>query len=107
MGILRTATSGRGTAPRNRSTCISRPDGSEDATAPTNGFILASDGLPSVYVSGDNASVAVADEIAQRRYRIDVAVVHVGAARVPPFGDALLTLDAERAVEATRLAVIL
>ncbi|MFT3916704.1 MAG: MBL fold metallo-hydrolase [Anaeromyxobacteraceae bacterium] len=78
------------------------PDGTEHLTGPVTGFVLASEGLPTVYVSGDNASVAVVQEVAAR-FRVDVAVLFAGAARSPRLlGDALLTLDAARAVEAAR-----
>ena len=56
-----------------------------------------------MYVSGDNASLAVVREIAARVGNPDVAILHAGAAQVPPFGDALLTLSSEQSVEAARL----
>ncbi|MFO0583539.1 MAG: MBL fold metallo-hydrolase [Anaeromyxobacter sp.] len=78
------------------------PDGTEHLTGPVTGFVLASEGLPTVYVSGDNASVELVREVAAR-FRVDVAVLFAGAARSPKLlGDALLTLDAARAVEAAR-----
>jgi L-ascorbate metabolism protein UlaG (beta-lactamase superfamily) len=63
-------------------------------------FVLSADGLPTVYVSGDNASAAVA-EIARRAPRLDAAVLHAGAARVPgKFGNRALSLDSVRAAAA-------
>jgi L-ascorbate metabolism protein UlaG (beta-lactamase superfamily) len=47
-----------------------------------SGFVLSGDGLPTVYVSGDNASMRVVGEVA-RRVSVDVALLFVGAARVP------------------------
>lgn len=47
------------------------------------GFVLSGDGVPTVYVSGDNASVGVVAEVARRTGPIDVALLFVGAARVP------------------------
>jgi L-ascorbate metabolism protein UlaG (beta-lactamase superfamily) len=79
------------------------PDGTEHLTGPVTGFVLHGDGLPTVYVSGDNASLRVVGEIADRFPAIDTAVLFGGAARTPLLGDANLTLDAAGMVEATRI----
>jgi len=79
------------------------PDGVEHLTGPVTGFVLHGDGLPTVYVSGDNASLAVVEEIAARFPDVDVAVLFGGAARLPLLGNANLTLDADGMVEATRI----
>lgn len=79
------------------------PEGSEEATGPVVGFVLAGDGVPVTYVSGDNAAVRVAREIRERVGPVEVAVLFAGAARVPPFGDEPLTLTGERAAEAARV----
>ena len=79
------------------------PDGTEHLTGPVTGFVLQADGLPTVYVSGDNASLRVVREIAGRFPSVDVAVLFGGAARTPLVGDVNLTLDAAGMVEATRL----
>lgn len=50
------------------------------------GFVLSGPGLPTVYLSGDNASIATVAEIARRAPAIDAAVLHAGAARVPTIG---------------------
>ncbi len=79
------------------------PDGTEPITGPVTGFLLASDGLPTVYISGDNASLAVVGELATRA-RVDVAILFVGAAKSPRLlGDALLTLDSDGAAAAAKL----
>jgi L-ascorbate metabolism protein UlaG (beta-lactamase superfamily) len=79
------------------------PDDTESVTGPVTGFIVTSEGLPTVYVSGDNASVEHVRAIAARVH-VDVAVLFAGAAKSPKLlGDALLTLDAQRAAEAARL----
>lgn len=49
----------------------------------TTGFVLTGDGLPTVYLSGDNASLRAVADIALRCGPIDVAVLFIGAARVP------------------------
>lgn len=79
------------------------PDGTEHLTGPVAGFVLHGDGLPTVYVSGDNASLRVVKEIAARFPDVDVAILFGGAARTPLLGDANLTLDASEMVEATRI----
>ena len=59
------------------------------------------DGVPTVYISGDNASIAVLVEVARRVGPIDVAVLFVGAARVPTKERGRpLTLTSERATAA-------
>ena len=72
---------------------------------PVIGFVLRGDGLPTVYVSGDNASVDVVREIAERHSPIDSAVLFCGGAEVPVlWGDgAYLTLTPNAAVKAARL----
>ena len=80
------------------------PPGADAVLGPVTGFWLAGDGLPSVYVSGDNASLDVVREIAGRMGVPDVAILFAGAAGEPQFFDgAPLTLTAARAVEATRI----
>jgi len=59
--------------------------------------------LPTVYVSGDNASLRVVEEIAERFPSIDVALLFGGRARTPLLGDANLTLDAAGMAAATRI----
>ncbi|MET7996441.1 MBL fold metallo-hydrolase [Amycolatopsis sp. NPDC005232] len=77
-------------------------DGDRDDTGHINsqviGFVLSGTGLPTVYLSGDNASVRVAAEIANKVGPIDVAVLFAGAARVAAkFDGRPLTLTSERA----------
>ncbi|MER5404149.1 MBL fold metallo-hydrolase [Streptomyces sp. NPDC002769] len=80
------------------------PAGSEPVVGEVTGFVLSGEGLPKVYVSGDNASLDVVREIARREGPFDVAVLFAGAARTPLVPDAPLTLTSE---EAARAAVIL
>ena len=80
------------------------PDGCEPITGVVIGFILTAADLPTVYVSGDNASLAVVREIAERFGPVDTALLFVGAVRTGLFDGALLTIDSEQAAEA---AVIL
>jgi L-ascorbate metabolism protein UlaG (beta-lactamase superfamily) len=83
-------------------------DGGRDADGHVNcevtGFVLAGENLPTVYVSGDNASVGTVAEIARLVDRVDVAVLFVGAARVPAKqGGRPLTLTSERACAAAEV----
>jgi L-ascorbate metabolism protein UlaG (beta-lactamase superfamily) len=79
------------------------PEGAEPLSGVVTGFVLEADGLPTVYVSGDNASLDVVDAIARRFPGIGLAVLFVGGANVGRFGDEPLTLDAPRASAAADL----
>jgi len=79
------------------------PDGSESLVGEVTGFVLSGKGLPTVYVSGDNASTRVVREIADRVGPVDVAVLFAGAAQTPLVGDAYLTLTSEQAAEAAEI----
>ena len=78
------------------------PDGTSHLTGPVTGFVLTGDGLPTVYVSGDNASVDVVRAVAERTGPVDVAVLFAGAARTALI-DGYLTLTAQDAAEAARV----
>ncbi|APA97149.1 MBL fold metallo-hydrolase [Nocardia seriolae] len=77
------------------------PEGCESQTGVVTGFVLAAEGLPTVYVSGDNASVEYVERIAERFPRIDIAILNVGAANVDRFGDIDLTLNGRTAAKAS------
>jgi L-ascorbate metabolism protein UlaG (beta-lactamase superfamily) len=83
-------------------------DGTRDSWGNVNceviGFVLTSDGLPTLYVSGDNASIERVTEVAAKMPQIDIAILFAGAARVD-FKDEgrPLTLTAERAADAALL----
>lgn len=77
------------------------PEGCEPVTGDVVGFVLSGDGLPTVYVSGDNASLDLVREIAARVGTVDTAVIFAGAVRNPElFDGALLTLDSAGAAQA-------
>lgn len=78
------------------------PVGIDEIIGPVVGFILQAPTLPSVYVSGDNASLDLVDAIAARYAPIGVAILFAGAARVPEI-DAHLTLRSQDAVDAARI----
>src|SRR5699024_269777 len=66
------------------------------------GFVLTGEGLPTLYVSGDNASLDRVREVAERFPQVDTAVLFAGAARIPMIDD-ILTLDGARAAEAATI----
>jgi L-ascorbate metabolism protein UlaG (beta-lactamase superfamily) len=80
------------------------PVGTEDITGPVTGFFLHTDdgSTPSVYVSGDTVDLDAMSALADR-YRVDVALLHLGAAGFEELGDLRLSLTAVQAVEAHRL----
>lgn len=78
------------------------PPGSEEWVGPVIGYLLQAPGEPSVYISGDNASLEKVREIADRYAPVGVAVLFAGAARVPAI-DAPLTLTSQDAAEAARI----
>ncbi|KAA0023046.1 MBL fold metallo-hydrolase [Antrihabitans cavernicola] len=79
------------------------PEGAEAISGTVIGFVLEADELPTVYVSGDNASVGVVEQIAERFDPIDLAILFTGAANVGRFGDNDLTLNARTAVAAAKV----
>jgi L-ascorbate metabolism protein UlaG (beta-lactamase superfamily) len=68
------------------------------------GFVLTGEGLPVVYVSGDNASLEAVKEIAERFGPVDTALLFAGAPRLPALYDgAPVVLDSAQAAEAAQL----
>jgi L-ascorbate metabolism protein UlaG (beta-lactamase superfamily) len=83
-------------------------DGERDAagnvTCEVIGFVVSGKGIPTVYLSGDNASLTVVAEIAERVGPVDVAVLFNGAARVAVRqGGRALTLTSARAAAAAEV----
>lgn len=72
------------------------PRGIARATGPVIGFVMRARGWPTVYFSGDNASVRVAERIAEQHKDVAIAIICAGAARVPNRGPSMLTADAAR-----------
>ncbi|WP_225825948.1 MBL fold metallo-hydrolase [Streptomyces naphthomycinicus] len=79
------------------------PEGSEPIVGEVTGFLLSAPDLPTVYVSGDNASLDLVKEIAARYAPVDTAVLFAGAPRMPVLDDALLVLDGAGTATAARL----
>jgi len=80
------------------------PVGAEEQSGVVVGFVLEADDCPTVYVSGDNASIDVVQDIADRVTHVDIAVLFVGAAAVPAlWNGAPLTLTSDEAAVAARI----
>ncbi|CAG7615562.1 MBL fold metallo-hydrolase [Actinacidiphila bryophytorum] len=76
----------------------------EPVTGQVVGFVLTGEELPTVYVSGDNASLDAVREIAGRFGPVDTAVLFAGAPRFPVlFGGAPIVLDSAMAAEAAAI----
>ncbi|MCC8250147.1 MBL fold metallo-hydrolase [Saccharothrix luteola] len=73
----------------------------EPLTGQVVGFVLTGDGLPTVYVSGDNASLDAVRQVAERFGPVDTAILFAGAPRFPIlFDGAVIVLDSAQAAEA-------
>lgn len=78
------------------------PEGSEPIVGEVAGFVLSGEGVPTVYVSGDNASLDVVRAVAGRFPRIDVAMLFAGAGRTALI-DGYLTLTSAQTAEAAQI----
>ena len=83
-------------------------DGQRDASGHVNcevsGFVLSGPGVPTVYLSGDNASISVVKDVADRVGDIDIPVLFAGAASVPSKENGRpLTLTSARAAAAAEI----
>ncbi|MET0931674.1 MAG: MBL fold metallo-hydrolase [Aeromicrobium sp.] len=78
------------------------PEGCEPLLGLVTGFVLQSSGWPTVYVSGDNASLDLAADIAARFPETEIVLAFAGAGDVGLF-DRPLTLDSAGAVALTAL----
>jgi len=83
-------------------------DGDRDSTGhvtcEVTGFVLMGDDVPTIYLSGDNASLGAVAAVAERCGPIDVAVLFVGAARLPSRQEGRpLTLTSARAAAAAEV----
>jgi L-ascorbate metabolism protein UlaG (beta-lactamase superfamily) len=78
------------------------PDGAAASSGPVIGFVLSGDGLPTIYVSGDNASLRVVEEVELNAGPIDLALLFAGGARTARL-DAYLTLTSRLAARAAAI----
>jgi L-ascorbate metabolism protein UlaG (beta-lactamase superfamily) len=79
------------------------PKGCEPISGAVTGFVLKADGWPTVYISGDNASIDALSVVTRRFADIDLAVLFVGAANVGRFGAQNVTFGAHDAVDIAAL----
>ncbi|WP_433356773.1 MBL fold metallo-hydrolase [Microtetraspora malaysiensis] len=76
----------------------------EPITGQVVGFVLTGEGLPTVYVSGDNASLDLVKQIADRFGPVDTAILFAGGPRFPVLFDGeLIVIDSAQAAEATKI----
>ncbi|MDT9691068.1 MBL fold metallo-hydrolase [Streptomyces sp. P9(2023)] len=76
----------------------------EPVTGQVVGFVLTGPDLPTVYVSGDNASLGLVEEIAERFGPVGTAILFAGAPRFPQlFDGAPIVLDSAQAADAARI----
>ncbi|WP_185909187.1 MBL fold metallo-hydrolase [Streptomyces sp. WAC01280] len=76
----------------------------EPFTGQVVGFVLTGQDLPTFYVSGDNASLGLVEEIAERFGPVDTAILFAGAPRFPQlFDGGLIVLDSAQAAEAATI----
>lgn len=57
------------------------PEGEEPMGGDVIGFMLTADGLPSVYISGDNQALELVTEVADRFAPVDTAILYLGGCR--------------------------
>jgi L-ascorbate metabolism protein UlaG (beta-lactamase superfamily) len=81
------------------------PPGAERLVGPVIGFVIEAIDRPTVYISGDNASLELVRQIGDRFPRVDLAVLFAGAARVPSIDAALTLTSADAATAASILGV--
>ena len=94
---------GGGTALVTGVPALHGPEGSEPVVGEVTGFVLTGEDLPTVYISGDNASLDRVREIAARYAPVDVALLFAGGARTPLLDYAYLTLTSAEAAEAATI----
>lgn len=76
----------------------------EPITGQVVGFVLTGTDLPTVYVSGDNASLDAVQEIADRFGPLDTAILFAGAPRFPVLFDGEpIVLDSTQAAKAAEI----
>ena len=77
------------------------PEGVWQLIGPVLGFVLSGEGLPTIYISGDNSSLDVIKDVKTRFGTIDIAVLFVGGPSFEVLADgAFITLSNELALEA-------
>jgi L-ascorbate metabolism protein UlaG (beta-lactamase superfamily) len=76
----------------------------EPVTGQVVGFVLTGEGLPTIYVSGDNASLTAVEQIAERFAPVDTAILFAGAPRFSVlFDGAPIVLDSAQTAAAAEI----
>ncbi|MEU1545764.1 MBL fold metallo-hydrolase [Nocardia sp. NPDC005745] len=76
----------------------------EPITGQVVGFVLTGEGLPTIYVSGDNASLTAVEQIAERFAPVDTAILFAGAPRFSVLFDGLpIVLDSAQTATAAEI----
>lgn len=78
------------------------PEGMGASSGPVIGFVLRGDGIPTVYISGDNASLRLVEEVAHHLGPVDIAILFAGGARAARL-DAFLTFTSSQLPQAARI----
>lgn len=69
-----------------------------------SGFVLRGDGIPSIYVSGDNYSIDVVHDFVEKLGQVDIAVMFGGGVRFKEIGDGVeMTMPYNVTAEASRV----
>lgn len=80
------------------------PEGLWQVLGPVTGFVLTGEGLPTVYVSGDNSSLDLVEEITSKFGPIDLAVLFAGGAKLDGvMTGAFLTMPNEDILQAAKI----
>jgi len=79
------------------------PEGAEAAAGEVTGFVISGASIPTIYISGDNASIDVVRMIRERIGVIDIAILFAGAAQTALLNGNNLTLTSDMAAEAAQI----
>lgn len=78
------------------------PAGTEEISGPVIGFVLTCEDLPTTYLSGDNASLDIVQEVAVNHGPVEVAVINGGGA-LTALMDAYITFRSAQFAQAAAI----
>lgn len=73
-------------------------DFTQEALGPVTGFLITTGNGKRIYISGDTILFAGTDEIASRYAPVDLAILHIGNARIEAIDNLKVSLSAEEAI---------
>jgi len=79
------------------------PEGAEVFAGEVTGFVLSGVDIPTIYISGDNASLDIVRTIRERIGVVDIAILFAGAAQTALLNGSDLTLTSDLAAEAAQI----